>query len=93
MRQLKEEFSENWFYTTEDGASHGFIYPTPWDSIKTKGEINTIINVYGLNRDILPKASIPLIIHHACGLGNWVRKLEMRENFTLKRRLSIIEWW
>lgn len=93
MRQLKDEFPENWFYTTEDGASHGFIHPTPWDSMETEREMNTIITVYGLNRDILPKVSIPLIIHHACGLGDWVRELELREGITLKRRASIIEWW
>ena len=93
IRQLKEEFLENWFYTTADGASHGFIHPTPWDSIETEREINTIIFAYGLNRDILPKLSTPLIIHHACGLGDWVRELEMREGITLKRAASIIEWW
>ncbi|MFC1921549.1 hypothetical protein ACFLYQ_07485, partial [Chloroflexota bacterium] len=93
MRQLKDEFPENWFYTTEDGASHGFIYPTLWDSTDTERETNTNITVYGLNRDILPKASSPLIIHHACGLGDWVRELELREEITLNRRATIIEWW
>jgi hypothetical protein len=93
MRQLKEQFPENWFYTTADGASHGFIHPTAWDSTETEREINTIISVYGLNRDILPKQSTPLIIHHACGLGDWVRELEKREGITLKRTASIIEWW
>ena len=93
MRQLKEEFPENWFYTTGDGASHGFIHPTPWDSMETEREMNAIIFAYGLNRDILPKLSTPLIIHHACGLGDWARELEMRENITLNRAASIIEWW
>ena len=93
MRQLKEEFPENWFYTTADGASHGFIHPTPWDSTETEREMNSIIFAYGLNRDILPKLSTPLIIHHACGLGNWARELEGREGITLKRAASIIEWW
>jgi len=93
MRQLKEEFPENWFYATEDGANHGLIHPTPWDSLETEREMNTVINLYGLNRDILPRASVPLIIHHACGLGDWARELELREGITLKRRGSIIEWW
>jgi hypothetical protein len=93
MRQLKEEFPDNWFYATADGASHGFIHPTPWDSTETEREMSSIIFAYGLNRDILPKVSIPLIIHHACGLADWVRELEMREGITLNRRASIIEWW
>jgi hypothetical protein len=93
MRELKEEFPQNWFYTTGDGASHGFIHPTPWDSTETKREMNTIISVYGLNRDILPGQSTPLIIHHACGLGDWARELEAREGITLKRTASMIEWW
>jgi hypothetical protein len=93
MRQLKEEFPENWFYTTGDGASHGFIHPTPWDSTETDREMNTIISVYSLNRDILPKLSTPLIVHHACGLGDWAREVEMKERIKLKRAASIIEWW
>jgi hypothetical protein len=93
MRQLKEEFQDNWFYTTGDGASHGFIHPTPWDSTETKREMTGIIFAYGLNWDILPKLSTPLIIHHACGLADWARELEVREGLTLKRRASIIEWW
>jgi radical SAM superfamily enzyme YgiQ (UPF0313 family) len=93
MRQLKEEFPDNWFYATADGASHGFIHPTPWDTMETEREVSSIIFAYGLNRDILPEYSTPLIIHHACGLADWVRELEMREGITLKRRASIIEWW
>jgi hypothetical protein len=93
MRQLKEEFPDNWFYATGDGASHGFIHPTPWDSTETVREMSSIIFAYGLNRDILPRHSIPLIIHHASGLADWVRELETREGLTLKRRASIIEWW
>ena len=93
MRQLKEEFPDNWFYATSDGASHGFIHPTPWDTTETEREMSSIIFAYSLNRDILPKDSTPLIIHHACGLADWARELEMREVLTLKRRASIIEWW
>jgi len=93
MRQLKEEFPDTWFHATGDGASHGFIHPTPWDSTETNREMSSVILAYGLNRDILPRLSIPLIIHHACGLADWVRELETREGLTLKRRASIIEWW
>ena len=93
MRQLKEEFPDNWFYATSDGASHGFIHPTPWDSTESVREMSSVILAYGLNRDILPRHSIPLIIHHASGLADWVRELETREGLTLKRRASIIEWW
>ena len=93
MRQLKEEFPDTWFYTTSDGASHGFIHPTPWDSTKTKLEMTSVIFAYGINQDILPRHSTPLIIHHACGLADWIRELETREGLTLKRRASIIEWW
>jgi hypothetical protein len=93
MRQLKEEFPDTWFYATGDGASHGFIHPTPWDSTETNREMSSVILAYGLNRDILPRHSIPLIIHHACGLADWVRELETREGLKLKRRASIIEWW
>ena len=93
MRQLQEEFPDTWFYATGDGASHGFIHPTPWDSAETVREMSSVILAYGLNRDILPRRSIPLIIHHASGLADWVRELETREGLTLKRRASIIEWW
>jgi hypothetical protein len=93
MRQLKEEFPDTWFYATGDGASHGFIHPTPWDSTETNREMSSVILAYGLNWDILPKHSIPLIIHHASGLADWIRELETREGLTLKRRASIIEWW
>jgi hypothetical protein len=93
MRQLKEEFPDTWAYGSGDGASHGFIHPTPWDSAETEREISSIISAYGLYRDILPRHSIPLIIHHACGLADWIRELETREGITLKRRASIIEWW
>ena len=93
MRQLKEEFRENFFYKTAEGAVHGFIHPTPWDSADTDREIKRTVSIYSLDRDILPPRSTPLIIHHACGLGTWIRELERRERIELKRRGSIIEWW
>ncbi len=93
MRELKEDFPEQLHYTTAEGANHGFIHPTPWDSADTNRELNTNIFVYDLGRDVLPATSVPLIIHHACALGNWVRELEVREGLVLNRRGSIIEWW
>jgi hypothetical protein len=93
MRQLKEEFRENLFYKTAEGAVHGFIHPTPRDSAYTDREIKRTVSIYSLDRDILPPKSTPLIIHHACGLGTWIRELERRERIELKRRGSIIEWW
>jgi hypothetical protein len=93
MRELKEDFPEQMLYTTAEGANHGFIHPTPWDSADTDRELNTNIFVYDLGRDVLPATSVPLIIHHACALGNWVRELEVREGLVLNRRGSIIEWW
>lgn len=40
MRQLKEEFPRNWAYSRDDGAIHGFIHPTPWDSDETSTAIH-----------------------------------------------------
>jgi len=93
MRRLKEEFPENFLYATSEGAGHGFIHPTPWDSPRTLGEARAFILAYGLNQDILPPRSTPLIIHHACALGEWIRRLEEEEGLKLKRSGSIIEWW
>jgi len=43
--------------------------------------------------DILPPHSTPLIIHHASGLGRWIREIEGREEIWFKRYGSIIGWW
>ncbi len=93
MRQLKEEYPDTWFYTRDEGSGHGFIHPTPWDTMETRREMDSVIFAYGLNRDILPQQSTPLIIHHASALGDWTRELESREGFKLNRADSIIEWW
>jgi hypothetical protein len=93
MRQLKEEYPETWFYTRDEGAGHGFIHPTVWDTMETMRETDFTIFAYGLNRDILPQQSTPLIIHHASALGDWARELESREGLKLNRAGSIIEWW
>ena len=35
MRGLKEEFPGEWAYSNKEGAIHGFIHPTPWDTKET----------------------------------------------------------
>ena len=93
MRQLKEEFSNQIGYSTQEGANHGFIHPTAWDSKETQANIQKTISLYGLQNDILPPHSTPLIIHHASGLGDWIREIEHREQLCFKRFGSIIGWW
>ena len=93
IRQLKEEYSEQLGYATREGAIHGFIHPTPWDTSETAASIQKAISLYGLQNDILPPHSTPLIIHHASGLGEWIRELERREKLCFKRYGSIIGWW
>jgi len=48
---------------------------------------------YGLSNDFLPEHSIPLIIHHALTLGEWIRCVEDRERVTFHRDVSTIAWW
>lgn len=93
MRELKKEFPKEWAYSRDEGAIHGFIHPTPWDTEETSQAIQRTIAQYGLSMDILPAHSIPLIIHHASGLGDWIRKIERREGVQFKRLVSIIAWW
>jgi hypothetical protein len=93
MRQLKEEFPRNWAYSRDEGAIHGFIHPTPWDSEETSASIERIMIEWNLPSDILPAKSIPLIIHHASGLGDWAREVETREVVQFNRSGSIIGWW
>ncbi len=93
MRQVKEEFPHQWGYSRADGAIHGFIHPTPWDTQKTSENMQEIIARYALAPDILPDHSIPLIIHHASGLGDWIREIERTEKVQFKRHATIIGWW
>ena len=93
MRQLKNDFPETWSYSSREGAVHGFIHPTPWDTSSTAGTTGKNIMIYGLSQDILPPASTPLIIHHASSLGEWIRQIEAREKVYYKRYGSIIAWW
>ena len=93
MRDLKEVFPDVWSYSKNEGAIHGFIHPTPWDTHDTFLNTQRNIAIYGLERDILPPHSTPLIIHHACALGDWIREVESREGIKYKRHGSIIGWW
>jgi len=93
LRRLKEDFPHQLGYSRQDGAVHGFIHPTPWDSPQTQANIQKTIYLYGLQNDILPPHSTPLIIHHASALGRWIREIERRENMYFRRHGSIIAWW
>ena len=93
MRQLKEEFPLVWGYARSEGAIHGFIHPTPWDTKASSASIQRVLSLHNLPPDILPEHSIPLIIHHASGLGDWIREVERREGVQFKRYGSIIGWW
>ena len=93
MRQIKNEFPDHWGYSRAEGAVHGFIHPTPWDTEETEANNQKVINLYGLPFDILPERSIPLIIHHASALGDWIREVETKENIQFKREGTIIGWW
>jgi hypothetical protein len=93
MRQIKNEFPDHWGYSREEGAVHGFIHPTPWDTKETEANNQKVINLYGLPLDILPERSIPLIIHHASALGDWIREVETKERIQFKREGTIIGWW
>ena len=85
MRRLKEEFPEDWHYSKSEGAIHGFIHPTPWDTNKILSNTHKNIGIYGLERDIIPPNSTPLIIHHASALGEWIREIEDREGNTIQK--------
>ncbi|MFH1293800.1 MAG: hypothetical protein ABIJ44_06680 [Pseudomonadota bacterium] len=93
MRKLREGFPQEWAYSRGEGAIHGFIHPTPWDTQQSSAHIQKIFSRHFLLKDIIPEHSIPLIIHHASGLGDWIREVEAREGVEFKRHGSIIGWW
>ena len=93
MRKLKDEFPAEWAYARQEGAVHGFIHPTPWDTMETESNNQRMISLYGLLNDILPDRSVPLIIHHASALGDWIREIEEREGIRFKREGTTIGWW
>ena len=93
IRQLKNEFPFQWAYTNRDGAIHGFIHPTPWDTPETAANIQRTLAMYNLPADIIPAHSIPLIIHHASGLADWIREIEQKEQIRYERYVTVIGWW
>ena len=93
LRQLKEKYPHQMGYSSKEGAIHGFIHPTAWDTKEIAARIQQTISIYDLPNDILPPHSTPLIIHHAAGLGDWIREIEQREGLWFKRCGSIIGWW
>lgn len=93
LRDLKRKFGNTILYSRDEGAVHGFIHPTPWDDDDTMPEMNTNIAVYQFFQDILPEHSVPLIIHHASYLGDWVRNIEERTDIRFTRDGTWIEWW
>ncbi len=93
LRRLKDEFKSYILYRRDEGANHGFIRPTPWDDGETLREIDRNIFLNRFFEDILPEHSIPLIIHHASYLGDWIRKIESTSGITFSRDGTWIEWW
>jgi hypothetical protein len=93
LRRLKDEFRDHLLYRRDEGANHGFIRPTPWDDGDTLRETDQTIFLNRLFDDILPDKSIPLIIHHASYLGDWIRQLESRSGIVFPREGTWIEWW
>jgi hypothetical protein len=93
VRSLKARFPANFGYLKEEGANHGFIHPTPWDNPDIARQINKTISMYQLSLDILPNHSTPLIIHHASGLADWIRQIEIKENIEFQRVGTTIGWW
>ena len=93
LRQLKERFGDTILYRSDEGANHGFIHPTPWDDSETISENNRNIAIHRFFDDILPPHSVPLIIHHASYLGDWIRQVESELQVGFKREGTWIEWW
>lgn len=93
LRNLKSRFGETLLYRRDEGAFHGFIHPTPWDDDETMSEMNMNMYIHGLFEDILPEQSIPLIIHHASCLGDWIRSVEEKADVRFGRDGNWIEWW
>ena len=93
LRQLKDRFGDSLHYRRDEGANHGFIHPTPWDDSETMAENNRNIAIHHFFDDILPEHSVPLIIHHASYLGDWIRQIEAELQVEFIREGTWIEWW
>jgi hypothetical protein len=93
LRRLKDQFPDTLLYRTDEGATHGFIHPTPWDDSETAPEMDRNIFLNRFFEDILPENSTPLIIHHGSYLGNWIRQIEESTDVIFGRDATWIEWW
>jgi len=93
LRRMKEEYRDTLLYRRDEGATHGFIHPTPWDDSETVPELDRNIVLHRLFEDILPEQSTPLIIHHGSPLGEWLRQIEGSTDVTFGREGTWIEWW
>jgi hypothetical protein len=93
MRRIKEDYPHTWAYSRQEGSVHGFIHPTPWDDSWTQSRTRMAVYSNDLPADILPRTSVPLIVHHGCGLGEWIRTIEAREQLRFPRTGSHIAWW
>ena len=93
LRRLKDRFGSHLLYRRDEGATHGFIRPTPWDDSETLQEIDRNIFLHRFFEDLLPEHSTPLIIHHASYLGDWIRQIESKTSITFSRKGTWIEWW
>ena len=93
LRRLKDRFGSHLLYRRDEGATHGFIRPTPWDDSETLQEIDRNIFLHRFFEDLLPEHSTPLIIHHASYLGDWIRQIESKTSITFSREGTWIEWW
>jgi hypothetical protein len=90
---MKEEFPDHWGYSREGRRCARFHSPHALGHKRNRSSNQKNIGLYGLNFDILPEHSTPLIIHHASPLGDWIREIETREAVEFKREGTIIGWW
>lgn len=93
LRDLKYRYKKTLLYSRNEGAFHGFIHPTPWDDEETMIDMNKTMYMYNLFEDIMPEYSVPLIIHHASCLGDWIRSIEVKAGVRFGRDGNWIEWW
>ena len=93
MRQLKNDYPDEFGYLRHEGGNHGFIHPTPWDTPESEARVQNVIAANNLAADILPNHSTPLIIHHASALGDWIRAVEGETGLSYPRQNSWVSWW
>ena len=93
LRRVKADYPDTFGYMRQEGANHGLIHPTPWDTPASEDEMRRTAATYNLPADILPDHSTPLIVHHASFLGDWIRRIEAAEQIRYPRQGPIIAWW